>query len=208
MDHKGSESPDRSVVARDLQDEIDSLRQRLNEASSKLMQLLSPAGQITDTEIERKIESLQDAIQWWINAIEQDLRKQSQDFGSLFRHLFSDKHAAQYLRTLGICKDSACAADSEWVLWLGGLSTSIYVVLSRHIWVYLDDEVFSDKYPVGVSTDSTKIFDDILSVMRGGSQTSGACDSIAMGRPLLTEYRSNTPSGEMEIGHHHLIDQD
>lgn len=174
MDHEKSESSETSVVTRDLQREIDDLRQRLNEASSRLMQLLSPAAQITDTEIERKIESLQDAIQWWINAIEQDLRKQSQDFRSLFERVLSDKDKAQYLRTLDICNDSSSGADVEWVRWLGSLSTIIYVVLSRHIWVYLDDEVFRDRYPVGVSKDSAKTFDEILSVMKGGSQTSGS----------------------------------
>ena len=194
MDHEKSESSETSVVTRDLQREIDDLRQRLNEASSRLMQLLSPAAQITDTEIERKIESLQDAIQWWINAVEQDLRKESQDFRSLFERVLSDKHTAQYLRTLDICKDSSSGPDVEWVRWLGGLSTSIYVVLSRHIWVYLDDVVFRHRYPVGVSEDSSETFDDILSVMKGGSQTSGSWGNITTGRPLLTKYRSNTSS--------------
>lgn len=187
MDHCGSESSGSCVVAGDLQGEIDDLQYRLNEASSRIMQLLSPADQITDTEIGKKVESLQDAIQWWINGVEQDLRKQSQDFRSFFQRVLHGKDRARCLQTLGICNYSSRGADSEWLTWLGSLSTSIYVAMGRQIWGYLDEEIFSNMYPVAVSSDSAETFDDILSVMKSDSQTEGAYDNIVVGRPLLTK---------------------
>ncbi|KAH8690253.1 hypothetical protein BGW36DRAFT_364975 [Talaromyces proteolyticus] len=129
---------------RDLQEENDVLRYRLDAAISKIMKLQSATDQITDVDIGRRVESLQDAIQWWVNSVGKDLRKRSRDFRSIFHRALDRKDQASIIRELGLANESCHDSDVEWIMWLVNLSTCIYIVLGRHIWEYLSENIFSE----------------------------------------------------------------
>lgn len=172
MDNSSSKFSGRSDRARDCQDEVNDLQRRLDEATSKIMTLVRTAEQITDTEIGEQVEGLQDAIQWWVNGVEQDLKRHGRDFKDIFHRVMRDDDDARVFFQLRLCTSSR-GTDTGWWEWLGELSTSIYIVLSRHIWVYLQYKIFDDPYPIGVSRRLANTFDDILRVMEGDDGSEG-----------------------------------
>lgn len=161
---------------RSLEDENAHLRRLLDASTSKIMKLQGTADttdQITDVKIGRSVEALQDAIQWWINSVEQDLRKQEKDFRHTFHRRLDHEGRLSGYRALGLYDDTSTGTDAEWMTWLGNLSTCIYVVLGREIWAYLQTKIFNRRFPIGVYGDIRSIFDDIFSVMRRGSKDQG-----------------------------------
>jgi hypothetical protein len=163
--------------SRGLEDENAHLRRLLDASTSKIMKLQGTADttdQITDVKIGKSVEALQDAIQWWINSVEQDLRKQEQDFRQIFHKAPDDEGLLSKYRVPGLYDDSSPGAHAEWMTWLSNLSTCIYVVLGREIWAYLQTKIFSRKFPIGVRGEVRSTFDDIFSVMRRGSKDQGS----------------------------------
>lgn len=152
------------------------LRRLLDASTSKIMKLQGTADttdQITDVKIGKSVEALQDAIQWWINSVERDLRKQNQDFRHIFHSITDHEIRSSEYRTIGLYDDASPGTDAEWMTWLGNLSTCIYVVLGRGIWAYLQTEIFSAIFPIGVDGELKSTFEDIFSIMRRGSIDQG-----------------------------------
>lgn len=194
----------------DILEENDKLRSDLGDARVRLMNLLGNANQITDGDIGVEIEKLQDAIEIWVNNIQQDIRNEGRDFKSLFdlelsRLDLTDDSASRSqhspLPRIFNCGEATNRLDLEWMKWASKLSTCIYFVLSRHIWNYLEDNIFNDIYPVGVSGSSAQIFNEILSVMRNTGNDGGRCihliETIAADRDqdrilLAHKWRSDT----------------
>lgn len=170
-----------------LLDKINHLERELDGATSKIMRLEGTADQITDTEIAKKVESLRDAIQQWVNGVEQDLRDRGKDFGVQFLQTLHDDDGAYTLEELGLFDSPGCGTDADWMMWLGGLSTCIFVVLCRHIWAYLEQDIFRHRYPVGVLRYLNDTFDDILDVMKYDGSAEGMCACYWMKSDLLTE---------------------
>lgn len=170
VEYSDSDLSETAGEARDLQEENDVLKHRLDMATSKIMKLQGTADQITDVEIGREVENLQEAIQWWVNGVEKDWRKQLRDFRQTFSQILNSKDQNFVIHGLGFGDGTSHEADAAWMSWLGDLSTCIYVILGRQIWVYLYKYIFSDTYPVGVSDDSGATFDDILAVMKSGTE--------------------------------------
>ncbi|CRG88064.1 hypothetical protein PISL3812_05090 [Talaromyces islandicus] len=170
-DYSDSDLSETADGLRDLREENNALKARLDMATSKIMKLQGTADQITDVEIGREVESLQDAIQWWINGVEKELRKQSRDFRHTFSQVLNHRDGIYLVNhELGFGDETSHEADIAWMRWLGDLSTCIYVVLGRNIWVYLHKEIFNETYPIGVSENSKYTFNDILSVMKSGDE--------------------------------------
>lgn len=176
MEYSDSDLSETADEATDLQEENDVLKYRLDMATSKIMKLQGTADQITDVEIGREFESLQESIQWWINGVEKDLRKQVRDFRHIFSQVLNSKDQNFVINGLGFGDGTSHEEDAAWVRWLGNLSTCIYVVLGRQIWVYFYKSIFSDTYPIGVSDESEVTFDDILSIMKSGTEDESAYD--------------------------------
>lgn len=170
VDYSDSDLSETAYEPRNLREENDILKARLDMATAKIMKLQGTTDQIADVEIGKRVESLQDAIQWWINGVEKDLRKQSRDFRHTFSQILNYRYPDWVIRELGFSDETSHEADAMWMTWLGDLSTCIYVVLGRQIWVYLYEKIFSQAYPTGVSEDSKLTFDDILSVMRSDGE--------------------------------------
>lgn len=160
--------------------EINILRHNLDEARSRIMMLLNPADQITDMEIGKKVNNIQDAIQNWTNKVELHLKERSRDFNSSFYDALEKEDEAPYLHLIYDSDETSHGADLEWMRWLGNISTCIYFVLGRHIWTYLHKNIFDNRYPIGVSISLRGMFDDILSIMRSDGNDEGAYDYVGI----------------------------
>jgi hypothetical protein len=163
---------------RDLEGENARLRRLLDASTAKIMKLQGTADttdQITDVEIGKSVEALQDAIQWWINSVEKDLRNQGQDFRDIFRRRLARDGCFIEFHAPGLYGDVRSDTGAEWMTWLGNLSTCIYVVLDRAIWDCLQAKIFSRTFLIGVYGHGKLAFQDIFSAMRGDSEDQGSC---------------------------------
>lgn len=190
MDDSDPEAPGGAVgETRALLDRINHLEHMLGDAASKIMRLEGTADQITDTEIGKKVESIRDAIQRWVNGVEQDLREQDKDFGRRFQRVLREDHGDSIPRRLGLFIDSGCDTDPEWMTWLSRLSTCIYVVLGRQIWAYIEEEILGCRYPVGAYRTLVDAFDDILDVMWCDGEAEGISCIPCYGEPPVDRAR-------------------
>ncbi|RCI09698.1 hypothetical protein L249_3971 [Ophiocordyceps polyrhachis-furcata BCC 54312] len=144
----------RDTDSADLLQEIERLK-RMNQYLQQIVSDLE-GKPLPDDEIEKRFESVYDAMQVWITNIEYDYAIQHLDFQRLLYDVFERGTESGFLHKLGLRNNeddllwSGKHAAYERMEWLKRHSSCIQVVLFRLLWWSLYNSVFNKSYPLGM----------------------------------------------------------
>ena len=156
-------------------DQIKHYKSAFDQAKSDLMHLQDTTHQITDTDIKEGYQKLCDAIEKWIDSVDED---EIRDF---FHSQFIEVLGRQpeELSRLGLNQAGLTPEGQPiledwksfnwWMRWLSNHDTCNSIVMSLAIWRYLQSSVFDQTdgvYPLGMPQEAQDVFDEIYTVLK------------------------------------------
>ena len=174
--------------------QIKHYKSAFDQAKSDLMHLQDTTHQVTDTDIKECYEELCDAIEKWIDGVDED--EERGFFHSQFMNVLGGQ--SKELSRLGldqagltpdgkpILKDAK--SFNGWMRWLSRHGTCNSVVMSLAIWRYLQSSVFYQTdgvYPLGVPQEAQEVFDEVYTVMKENDKRASKQFHSNLGCPKL-----------------------
>ena len=155
----GAVNESESLTVQELREEIDILRNNLENCRTHLFALLHEVERVPESTIQEHYEELSDAIENWTEEV---FHEQAEDFRYTLRRNLQKQTTAQQLQTVGLLLPSPYHQQ------LVEASTCNIIVTSCLIWDYLRREVFNDTYPIGMPEEYLRTISKAENVMRDG----------------------------------------
>jgi hypothetical protein len=167
-----------SEVNRALKGENDKLKEYLERSKSQLYKLLHEEEKAPDTTIMEEYLRICRSVETWIGNVSYIEKNFNHRFHEIFQEdqqVSKGKLANLRLYEPRHHENPYNIRSNQWMELLGSQNSCSYVVLSTLIWQYLDDEVFSEYFPIGTLDSSHDFLNDIIDVMEDRYRNRGWC---------------------------------